>query len=104
MQDGDALPFARLWYTQPDTVATAIGPSAIYFAFLVSDSVRPLHIAVAESAMRPSHGRRSRTVMTMLMLSWSFIDAAVHRMRRSAFYARPHPTDVLPQSMKRFFH
>src|ERR1051325_2577124 len=75
-----------------------------YFAFLASDSVRAFHITVAESAMLPSHGRRSRNVITMFALSWSFIDTAIHMTRRSAFDTRPHPTDILPQSMKRFFH
>jgi hypothetical protein len=30
--------------------------------------------------------------------------AAVHMMRRSAFDTRPHPMNILPQSMKRLFH
>src|SRR5437660_7329156 len=85
---------------------------AIYFAFLAWDSVRARHIASAETAMRPSHGRRSRNVMTMFALSWSFIESSLfptevavdHMMRRSAFDTRPHPTNVLPQSMKRLFH
>jgi len=50
--------------------------------------------------------------MTMFALSWSFIESSLfptevavdHMMRRSAFDTRPHPTNVLPQSMKRLFH
>jgi hypothetical protein len=30
--------------------------------------------------------------------------AAVHMMRRSAVDTKPHPTNILPQSMKRLFH
>jgi hypothetical protein len=44
-------------------------PCAIYFAFLVWDSVRARHTAIAETAVRPSQGRRSRNVMTMVALS-----------------------------------
>ena len=42
---------------------------AIYFAFLVWDSVRARHTSIAETAVRPSQGRRSRNVMTMVALS-----------------------------------
>jgi hypothetical protein len=28
----------------------------------------------------------------------------LHMMRRSVFDTRPHPMNILPQSMKRFFH
>jgi hypothetical protein len=30
--------------------------------------------------------------------------AAAHMMRRSAFDTKPHPMNILPQSMKRLFH
>jgi hypothetical protein len=30
--------------------------------------------------------------------------AAAHMMRRSAFDTRPHPTNIHPHVMKRFFH
>ena len=30
--------------------------------------------------------------------------SADHMMRRSAFDTRPHPMNILPQSMKRLFH
>jgi len=46
----------------------------IYFAFLVWDSVCARHTELAETAARPSQGRRSRNVMTMVALFWSFID------------------------------
>ena len=50
--------------------AVVAEPNAIiYFAFLVWDSVCPRHTAVAETAARPSQGRRSRNVMTMVALS-----------------------------------
>ena len=42
---------------------------AIYLAFLVWDSVCARHTALAETAARPSQGRRSRNVMTMVALS-----------------------------------
>src|SRR6476469_4801273 len=42
---------------------------AIYFAFLVWDSVRARHTSAAETAARPRQGRRSRNVMTMVALS-----------------------------------
>ena len=44
-------------------------PCAIYFAFLVWDSVRARHTAIAETAVRPSQGRRSRNVMIIVALS-----------------------------------
>ena len=50
-----------------DAVSNAIGYRDI--APLVWDSVRARHTAKAETAARPSHGRRSRDVMTMLALS-----------------------------------
>jgi hypothetical protein len=36
---------------------------------LVWDSVRARHTSIAETAVRPSQGRRSRNVMTMVALS-----------------------------------
>ncbi len=42
---------------------------AIYFALLVWDSVRARHSAIAETAVRPSQGRRSKNVITMVALS-----------------------------------
>jgi hypothetical protein len=65
----DALPFGRLWYAEPDAVNNAIGLCAIYFASLVWDSVCACHTAIAETAVRPSQGTRSRNVMTMVTLS-----------------------------------
>jgi len=50
----DVLPFVRLWYGEPDAV---------------SDSVCARHTAMAETAARPSQGRRSKNVMTMFALS-----------------------------------
>jgi hypothetical protein len=65
----DALAFGRLWYGEPDAVSNAIGLCAIYFASLVWDSVCACHTAIAETAVRPSQGTRSRNVMTMVTLS-----------------------------------
>jgi hypothetical protein len=44
-------------------------PCEMYFAFLVWDSVRARHTSIAETAVRPSQGRRSRNVITMVALS-----------------------------------
>ena len=63
----DALPFGRLWYGEPNAASSRL--CAIYFAFLVWDSARARHTAIAEAAVRPSQGRRSRNVMTMVALS-----------------------------------
>jgi hypothetical protein len=65
----DALPFSRLWYGEPGAASNAAWLCAIYFAFLVWDSVRARHTSVAETAARPSQGRRSRNVMTVVALS-----------------------------------
>jgi hypothetical protein len=65
----DALPFGRLRYGEPDAISNAIGLCAIYFASLVWDSVCACHTAIAETAVRPSQGTRSRNVMTMVTLS-----------------------------------
>ena len=43
-------------------------PPGVNFAFLVWDSVRARHTAIAETAVRPSQGRRSRNVITMVAL------------------------------------
>jgi hypothetical protein len=45
---------------------------AIYFAFLVWDSVRARHTSIAETAPRPSQGRRSRNVMTFIDFHFPF--------------------------------
>jgi len=65
----DALPFGRFWYGQQRNRLCAI-----YFAFLVWDSVCARHNAIDEAAVRANQGRRSRNVMTMVALSGSFID------------------------------
>jgi hypothetical protein len=44
-------------------------PCALCFAFLVWYSVRARHTAIADTAVRPSQGRRSRNVITMVALS-----------------------------------
>jgi hypothetical protein len=61
----DVLPFGRLWYSGTERNQLC----AIYLAFLVWDSLCSSHTAIAETAARPSQGRRSRNVMTMLALS-----------------------------------
>ena len=56
-------------YAEPDAMSNAIGLCAIYFASLVWDSVCACHTAIAETAARPSQGRRNRNVMIMVALS-----------------------------------
>ena len=68
----DVLPFVRLWYAKPNAISNACGYAQL--PRLVLDSVCACHTAMAEAAARPSQGRRSRNVMTMLALFWSFID------------------------------
>jgi hypothetical protein len=65
----DALPFGRLWYGEPNAASSAVGCAQFYFAFLVWDSVRARHTSIAETAVRPSQGRRSKNVITMVALS-----------------------------------
>jgi hypothetical protein len=65
----DALPFGLLWYGEPNAVSNAIGYAQFILAFLVWDSVHARHTSIAETAVRPSQGRRSRNVMTMVALS-----------------------------------
>jgi len=43
------------------------------FAFLPCVSMRSRHIAIADTAARPSQGRRSRKVMIIVPVSWWFI-------------------------------
>jgi hypothetical protein len=58
----DALPFGRLWYGQQRNRLCAI-----YFAFLVWDSAYARHTAIAEAAVRPNQGRRSRNVRNVML-------------------------------------
>jgi hypothetical protein len=60
----DALAFCRLSYGEPDAVSDAIGYAQLCRGF----ENCPRHTAMAETAARPSHGRRSRNVTTMLVL------------------------------------
>jgi hypothetical protein len=43
------------------------------FAFLLCVSVCSRHAAIAETAARPSQGSRSRNVIIIVALSWSFM-------------------------------
>jgi hypothetical protein len=63
----DVLPFGGLCNAEPITVSNAIGYAQL--SPLLWDSVRARHTAMPETAARPSQGRRSRNVRTMLALS-----------------------------------
>jgi len=63
----DVLPFCRLSYGEPDAVSDAIGYAQLRRWFGIPCVLA--HTAIAEAAARPSQGRRSRNVMTMLALS-----------------------------------
>jgi hypothetical protein len=65
----DALPFGRAVVRRTERHRQRNRLRAIYFVFLVWDSVRARHTSIAETAPRPSQGRRSRNVMTMVALS-----------------------------------
>ena len=65
----DALPFGRLWYGEPNAVSNAVDYTQFILLAWFGISVCARHTAVAETAARPSQGRRSRSVMTMVALS-----------------------------------
>ena len=63
----DILPYDWLWYGELEAISDAVG--YVQLPPLVWDSVCARHTAMAETAARPSQGRRSRNVMAMLALS-----------------------------------
>ena len=63
----DVLPFGRLSYREPDAVSDAIGYAQLR-PWFGTPCVLAI-TAIVETAARPSQGRRSRNVMTMLALS-----------------------------------
>jgi hypothetical protein len=65
----DALPFGRLWYAEPNAASNAVDYAQFILLAWFGISVCARHTSIAETAARPSQGRRSRNVMTMVALS-----------------------------------
>jgi DNA-binding cell septation regulator SpoVG len=60
----------------------------------------PVRAASVKATFKPV----SQQIRNKIQECFEYDESCAHTMRRSAFDTRPHPMNILPQSMKRLFH